>query len=481
VLLSILLVGALAAWARAQESKKSNPAAAAPAPEAAAPQPAGAEKLEPLSAAVETYRDPRAEKCLENTFPVLGKAGRRQDANLVKAMAGNQAGVDREAIQRFVDHCVNELTDHTNIKALIISDPEAPVPPTAASQFAIQQATDSLLEPILTARSTNNGNFLNTYNQVLLQKLPPLLKNHLLARIAAMLVLSQTGMPDAVDIFVEQLNNPEQTIWVDVWAARGLTTVQQVTRYNLDGARAIKAAKAVADFLEREKDLPWWVRFRALEALGSLRLANTPQMQRGQPEMAGTAAQFLTDPDGRLEVRAEAGWALGMMVVPAGINGYNFTLLAYSVGEIAATLGDRIREVYPKNPTQAESWTGVLLAQILQTFDGVDAARDSGLLKSPHPAANQARPFIKQVSDKTRPIAAAAVRLVREPQGRSAQNLKDLEAKLADLKALLQKNPPSSTSLVPNGPKFPVPGPQFANAPRQAARMANEAAGRGGQ
>ena len=294
------------------------------------------------------------------------------------------------------------------------------MPMAAAAQFAIQQATDSLLELFLSAKGANNSNFLSTYNQVLLQMLPPVLEGHLLSRIAASIVLSQTGVPEAVDVFLKQLNNPEQTVWVDLWAARGLTNIQQMGRYNLDAARAIRAAKTVADFLEREKELPWPVQYRALEALGSLRRANTPQMQKGQPEMAGTAAQFLTDPEGRVEVRTEAGWALGMMEIPAGINGYNFPMIAYSVGELAAMLGDRIREIYPKNPTQAEAWTGLLVTQILQTFDGIDAARDSGLLKSTHPAAAQARPFIKQVSDKIKPVAAAAVKLVRDPQGRAA-------------------------------------------------------------
>jgi hypothetical protein len=289
-------------------------------------------------------------------------------------------------------------------------------------------------------------------------------------------VLGQTGVPEAVDIFIKQFGNPDQTVWVALWAARGLTNVQQMTRYNLDAPRAIRAAKAVSDYLEREKDLPWPVQLRALEALGSLRLANTPQMQRGQPEMAGTATQYLTDPNGRLEVRAEAGWALGMMVVPAGINQYNYTMLAHTVGEVAAALGERIKEVYPKNPTQAEAWTGLIVTQILQTFDGVDTARDSGLLKAPHPAANAARPFITQVRDKTRPVAASAVRLVKEPAGRAAQNLKDLEAKVADLKALLDKNPPANTWLVPGGPNFPMAGAQVAAAPAQAARAANPAA-----
>src|SRR5262249_14716101 len=151
-----------------------------------------------------------------------------------------------------------------------------------------------------------NTGFLPTYNQVLLQKLPPLLDNHLLSRLAAMIVLSQTGVPEAVDVFVKQLRHPDQTVWGGLWAAPGLTNLQQITRYNLDAPRAIIAAKAITDYLEREKDLPWPVQYRMIEALGSLRLGNTPQMPRGQPEMAGTATQFLTEPNGHLQVRAEA-------------------------------------------------------------------------------------------------------------------------------------------------------------------------------
>jgi hypothetical protein len=474
VLLSIVVVGVLALPVRSQPTtkKEAAPAGAAGAGGAAAPaagQNPPAENAEPLAPPLETYRDSRAEKCLQNTFPVLGKPGRPAIVNQVKAMSGNQAPVERQTIEQFVDLCINDLTHHAHIKAVI--DPDAGVPPGAGAHFAIQQATDNLLEPILSARAVNNSGFLSMYDQILLQKLPPLLDNHLLARISAMIVLSQTAVPEAVEIFIKQLGNPDQTVWVALWAARGLTNIQQVTRYNLDAPRAIRAAKAVADFLEREKDLPWPVQYRALEALGSLRLANTPQMTRGQPEMAGTATQFLTAPDGRLEVRAEAGWALGMMVVPAGINQYNFTMLAYTVGEVAATLGERVKEVYPKNVTQAEQWTALLVTQILQTFDGIDTARDSGLLKSPHPAANAARPFMKQVSDKARPLAASAVRLVREPAGRSAANLKDLDAKLADLKSMLDKNRPPNTWLVPGGPNFPLAGAQVAKAPGGAAQV----------
>ena len=70
----------------------------------------------------------------------------------------------------------------------------------------------------------------------------------------------------------------------------------------------MNAAKVVADFLEQEKDLPWPVQYRALEALGSLRQASTARPKGGQPEMASAAIRFLADPEAKPEVRAEAGW-----------------------------------------------------------------------------------------------------------------------------------------------------------------------------
>ena len=82
----------------------------------------------------------------------------------------------------------------------------------------------------------------------------------------------------------------------------------------------------------------------------------------------------------------------------------------------------------------------------------IDAARDSGLLKSTHPNATQSRPFIKQVADKAKPIAAAAVRLVKGAPGQSQSFLKDLQAKVADLKSFLEKNPPAK----PVRPRYPV-------------------------
>lgn len=449
VLLSIVLMGAFPLVVKAQAGGPPQDAAAQPVDPPAAQ---AAEGQKPATT-VETFRDPRAAKMLENKYPQLGKAANRVVLNAVKAAAAG-GNVTRQDVEGYVDHWIYDLTNRNNIKAII--DTANPMPVGAAAQHAIQNATNSLIEPILTARVANNAAFLRTYSQVLLEKLPPLFEHHLLTRIEAMIVLSQTGTPDAVDTFIKQLENRNQTVWVALWAARGLTNIQQLSDFNLDTGKAIKAAKAVSDFLEAEKDLPWPVQYRALEALGALRQGSTIRPANGQPEMAMTATQFLTDPDARLEVRAEAGWSLGMLQVQAGIAEYNYSMIAHSIGELAATLGGRIREIYPKNATQAEALSALLMSQVFQAFAGVPKARDSGLLNATHPNANKAKPFMKQVSDKTKPVTAAALKLVREPSGRSPQNLKDLDGKVAELKAWLDQNRPANAWLVPKGPVFPL-------------------------
>ena len=476
VLLSIALVAGFPLVARSQPKPNapSNPAEkSAKAAGNADDQPAAA--AEDATPKVETFRDPRAEKMLANTYPVLGKSASRQDLSAVKAMAAGGIA-DKPTIERYVQHCIAALTSHTNIRALI--DPAAGINMNASAHFAIQAATDDLVEPILTARGLNNANFLATYNRVLLQQLPSLLENHFITRIEAMMVLSQTGSPEAVDVFVKQLENRNQTVWVALWAARGLTNVAQLNGFNIDATNAMKAAKAVSDFLESEKNLPWPVKYRALEALGALRQASTPRPEKGQPEMAATAAKFLTDPDAKLEVRAEAGWALGMLQVPAGMAQYNYKLIAYHLGDIAATLGEKVHDVYPSNASQAESWAALLMSQIYQAFEGVANARDSGLLKATHPNARQVQPFIKQVFDRTKPVAAASVKLVRGPGGQSPQNLQDLESKVKELRAWLDKNQPTDAWLVPGGESLPLKAAAVADAQAGGSRVVAKPAGR---
>ena len=139
-------------------------------------------------------------------------------------MAAGQSNIDRDLIVQFVEGMAHELTDHTNIRAMI--EPEnirAGSPPTVA----LQVATDNLIDMIQTARLTNNTGFASIYNKILIEKLPALLNGHLLSRIEAMIVLAQTGdaNPEMIALFTRQLSDPKQTVWVKLWALRGLTNV----------------------------------------------------------------------------------------------------------------------------------------------------------------------------------------------------------------------------------------------------------------
>jgi hypothetical protein len=261
---------------------------------------------------------------------------------------------------------------------------------------------------------------------------------------------------------------------VKLLAARGLAN--SAPALVNDTTRATFAAKAVADFLEQDKELPWPVQYRGLEALGALRQSGTVP-PKGQPEMASAAIKFLVDPEARPEVRAEAAWALGMMQVNGAVGKYNFPLIAYHIGDVAANLGESINEVFSKNPSRAEYLTGLLINQLYQALEGAPNARNSGLLKGDHPNIAPNRNYIKQVSDLIKPIANASITLTRSPKGQVPKVQKDLGDRVAALKSFLDKNQPADTWLVPGGPQFPLKGAnavaeapgraQVAGAPRQ--------------
>jgi hypothetical protein len=434
-----------------------------------AEEPAGKDApTKKANATAEVFKDPRAEKFLENKFPQLYRACRPTVPREVRAMAAGQSNIDRDMLVQFVEGMAHELTDHTNIKALI--EPEnirAGAPPTVAFQVA----TDNLIDMIQTAKQTNNTAFTTIYNKILVEKLPALLNGHFLTRIEAMIVLAQTGdaSPEMIALFTRQLSDPKQTVWVKLWALRGLTNVAPTL--SNESSRAMNAAKVVADFLEQEKDLPWPVQYRALEALGSLRQASTARPKGGQPEMASAAIRFLADPEAKPEVRAEAGWALGQMQVSGSIGKYNFPLIAHNIGDVAANLGESINETFPKNPSKAEYLTGLLLKQVYEALEGVPATRGSGLLRGDHPNIGASRNYIKQVSDLIKPIAKTSVELIRAPKGQVAKLQKDLGDKVAALKGFLDKNQPANNWLVPGGQPFPFKGSSAVAGAQEQARL----------
>ena len=67
--------------------------------------------------------------------------------------------------------------------------------------------------------------------------------------IEAMIVLGNTRSLNAIDLFIKQLSNPNQTVWVKLWAARGLANVAQDGQIDVETQRGMTAGKAVVDFL----------------------------------------------------------------------------------------------------------------------------------------------------------------------------------------------------------------------------------------
>ena len=223
-------------------------------------------------------------------------------------MADGVTPVDAAVVNRVVDAMVSKLTDHANIQAFV--DPPADLKPNAEANKGIQEATTALLEPIFAARRSKNLSFMSLYNRVLLSKLTPLLKNHLVPRVQAMIVLGQSGSTDLLPTYVGQIKDDKQTVWVKLWALQGIVnTIEEGGR--LSGEQQSQTGKVIADFLSNENDLPWPIQLRALEALSALRQG----FEASHPEratMASAAMKLLADGDSQFEVRAEAAKALGI-------------------------------------------------------------------------------------------------------------------------------------------------------------------------
>lgn len=484
---SIVLAGGLPLAVQAQSgpeaSKGTTPKASggeatkkaeeAPAKGAETPeQPANEEK--PVS--VEVYEEPAAQAAIQNTFPQLtGRTLGQSQMKQVESMASSGTP-DAELIQRYVTAQAAALTSHTNINALL--DP-AQFKPNSGAARGIREASANLLRPIELARKANNAAFLKTYTQAMVKEAPRLLSNHLFARLETIIALAQTGSPEALDTFIKQLTDENQSVWVKQWAARGITNLLQTpTGYrddipNTSSRTATSAAKALASLLSRE-DLPWPVQLRVLEALGALRQAADPTAQ-SKVEFASAALQVLSNAQMRPEVRAQAAWALGMMRVSAASGQFNYPLIAYYIGEVAADLGERIASTYDDNFTLAQYWASPLIYQVYASLNGQDGARDSGLLKMQ--LSPQHKKFVQEVADLVRPVTRASVDLFKAPKGTRDKMAKELSDRVGQLKAFLDKNPPAQKSLVPGGQPFPLQA-QMAGAPGANQRVAGAAPGR---
>ncbi len=444
------------------------------------PDPSQTQKVSP----VEVFKDPSAEELLDvkKYNPIRSVRMMPGDVEAVKITAGNpNAAVDTTVIRRMVDGMVAQLTDTKNIQALI--DPPPNMPAGSPTMRAIEEATRNLLEPIYMARAAQSTRFLTEYNRILLRSLQPLLKHHLVPRVQAMIVLGQSGNPEALKLFLDEIRNPQQTLWVKLWAIRGITNIKQNPSARLSAAQEIEAARVVAGQLdEKTKDMPWPLQLRALEALSSLRQGYIPAAPKNA-EMAVAAMRILADPKARTEVRAEAARALGMMQITTAVPGYNSPLVAYAAAQLAARVGDQIVASYsadkgtPLNATKAEYLTALLVGPVYQAFEGQAGVRESGLL---HGHATAARSEIQKVADQIKPVAKAALELIRAPKGQLKARRADLAARVEALKDFLAKNVPANRHLVPDDDGFLEDADFQAGAPAEpgAAKVAGAPGGK---
>jgi hypothetical protein len=420
---------------------------------------------------IEVFKDPRVVKTLPNTFkdvPYPNPRLKDADFSLLRQMAANQAGLDAALLKRMVDQMAADLTNHTNIRAVI--DPDPKWRPNDPQMRAIERASQSLIDLLNIARQAKNDGFLSVYVPTLFEKLTPLLQNHYIPRLQAAIVLGLAATPSTIDVFTKQLTDPNQLVWIKLWAARGLTNATNGGKITLDIKQATTATSALVGFLEKEPDSPWPVKIRVFEALGSIRLASSAGVG-GKIDVPVVALRYLSDPKTRIDVRAWAAWALGMIPIPSGTARFNYALETYHMGRLAAEIGDKIVHEYELHPKDflkrsdyARSLTGLLLYQVYPAIAGDDEIKDSGLMKVRSLPEPQMR-LLRGLDEQLKSVSSAAVELLKAGGGEVESRSKVLGARVAELNAFLDKNRPSEVELIPGGPKFPIAPPQVAGVP----------------
>ncbi len=414
-----------------------------------------AEAAAKIDESAEVFRDPLMEDALKNTFRSLSvRPLALEQIHRVRSMAAGEASIDAGVMKQYVDFAVSELTNRTNIAALLEA-PSAKLPATSLTRLAIQNAGENLVQPIFAARSMKPANtaFLNAYTPILIQTLPKVLDNHFYARIEAMIALATAASPDALPIFVKQLGDPKQTVWVKLWAARGISAVFDNGRNPVDITRALAAAKALAVFLSQD-DLPWPAQVRGLEALGSTRQSSGSPLQ-GKIELYEVAARYLADESSNIQVRCYAAWAAGMTPVgPRAAPKFNYAMVAYRIGALAAETAQAASTSAKANPERTKAMTALLLYQLYPALAGEPGVRDSGLVYAS--ASSKDAAFVKQVRDGVQALASGSVELTRSAGGMVARTQKDLAEQIASLKAVLEKNRPTDWHLIPGGAEYPL-------------------------
>jgi hypothetical protein len=442
--------------APAVEQGKAAAGKTAVAPDQAADAPAAADAGQTRKVAPnEVFRDSRAESLIDigTLKSVAARPLGPNDIQEFKAQAGGaNANIDKDLVKRVVDAMAAELTKRANVQALV--DPPEGLSASAPAFRGIQDATTTLLDALFRAKNASPPNqaFLTVYYRTLRDSLSPLLKNHLIPRVQAMIILGECGVADFLPLYEAQIKDPNQTVWVKLWAIEGIVNVAEGGGGRLSAQDQILAAKTVADFLDKEDDLPWPAQVRALEALSAMRQGFEPNKPQ-KAEMANAAMTLLADAAAKVEVRSEAARAMGLMQITPAVPKYNYPLIAHAAGQLSADLGKRIGASYSANQDKARYLAALLIGPVYQAFDGVPGERDSGLM---HAQAGADAAYIEQVFELIKPIVRATVDLISSGQRQAKSKQADLAARVAALSDFLEKKAPADRHLVQGGPEFPI-------------------------
>lgn len=500
--------------ATAQDEKKAAPAADAKSKAKAAPkgdeEPKKAVPVLPPEKGPSFYEvlhDANAENALENSFPELpGVALNNGDDGAIQQQAAAKANPDPVMIERWVKHFAAELTKKSSIGSLLAPESDG----KQRASRGLDEAASKLMEPLRIAGATNppNTTFLGIYRDKLRNNLPPLLDRHMFTRVQAIIVLALAADGQNAKLFVNQVANPDQLMIVKLWSLRGLSLITSSGQNEqaITGALQQDAIRAIIAYISAKPDAdpssipPWPAQVRALEALGSLRLS-TLDILNNKAEATTAALAILADPKQRLESRAQAAWAVGMLRVPTQVKEYNFSLLAWHIGRVAVAIADEIERTFNTgisaavidsakeesakdaqansayNITRVAYLADLIAFQAVPAFSGDPKARESGLNNVPnHPSIASARASIREIGTRVHALARTAIQLSRSVGVQVPDARKAFQAALKDLREYLEKNPPKSFALVPGGDEFRGVVEPAVPAPPAAAAAGGEAA-----
>ena len=143
-----------------------------------------------------------------------------------------------------------------------------------------------------------------------------------------MIVLGQSGNPDALKLFLDEIRNPKQTVWVKLWALRGISNIKERALSRLSATQEIDAARIIALQLEKsvdQQEWPWTVQYRALEALAQLRQGFDPRSPQSATWRSPRCGSLPTRSPARSCGPRRLG--LGMMQITSAVSKLQFLLV----------------------------------------------------------------------------------------------------------------------------------------------------------